>query len=158
MPATETWSLFAYGTLMTTGSHHALIKDHLRSLEPASVRGRLYRHPTGYPVVAVPKEDHLLNGSSDLASDLSRGSRELLQLPLLSLAIPEWSLVTGELLRLPQSLRLLKKLDDFEGYHPAQQSLYSRTLIPVQTQTGLVAAWCYIAAVSPSPGLIGENR
>lgn len=111
-------------------------------MREATVRGRLYDLPHGFPALVVPEEDVRATGTADYLADAKRQHRmEVRQRE----AIPDWDTVYGELLTFDDPEERLPALDGLEGFRPGEKSFYKRVLIPVAlTETGTsVPAWTY---------------
>ena len=132
--------MFFYGTLKRGHANHDLFcRGYLRA-EEATVRGRLYDLPSGYPALVVPEEDVRATGTADPLEDASEQ-----QLGHEGAHRPEGTLVSGELLTFDDPEERLPALDRLEGYDPAGPSLYRRVLIPAETSGGEgVLAWAYV--------------
>jgi gamma-glutamylcyclotransferase (GGCT)/AIG2-like uncharacterized protein YtfP len=133
--------MFFYGTLKRGHANHDLYcRGYLRA-EEATVRGRLYDLPSGYPALVVPEEDVRAIGTADPTGDAS----EQQQLGHEEVHRPDGALVSGELLTFDDPEERLPALDRLEGYDPAGPSLYWRVLIPAETSGGDgVLAWAYV--------------
>jgi hypothetical protein len=115
----------------------------LISAQEASVRGRLYELPSGFPALVVPETDVQATGTTDYLADaeapnrVRAGSQE---------SYLDWDMVHGELLSFEDPEARLPALDGLEGFRPGEQSLYKRVLIPVTLlATGTpVLAWTYV--------------
>jgi gamma-glutamylcyclotransferase (GGCT)/AIG2-like uncharacterized protein YtfP len=133
--------LFVYGTLKRGGSAHELLSEYVREVSVASVCGRLFLHPAGYPVLSVPEQIVLADGTPDVAADLAA------QKSRLERCVPDpsgWPLIEGELLTLEDPGDWLPTLDRYEGFEPGRPSDYRRVLVPVRSARS-VAAWAYVA-------------
>ena len=133
--------MFFYGTLKRGHANHDLFcRGYLRA-EEATVRGRLYDLPSGYPALVVPEEDVRATGTADPLEDASEQ-----QLGHEGAHRPEGTPVSGELLTFDDPEERLPALDLLEGYDPAGPSLYRRVLIPAETSGGEgVLAWAYVS-------------
>ncbi len=134
--------LFVYGTLKRGGLYHERYCKGVRSIEAASVRGRVHRLPSGYPVLVVPEATILAHGSADALADAGFQ-------PTVGAEAAEhggnWQQVTGELLTFDDPQTRLPRIDRLEEFHPGGASLYRRVLLPVRSETGArLAAWAYI--------------
>jgi gamma-glutamylcyclotransferase (GGCT)/AIG2-like uncharacterized protein YtfP len=144
--AENLFRLFVYGTLKRGYWNHEAYCRSAVSVEEATVRGRLYELPSGYPVLEVPECDIITHGSADILSDLARQCGLGAYPP----GYPEcdgenWQLVEGELITLPDPERTLPPIDRLEGFHPGGESLYLRVLVPVRTSGERVeVVWCYV--------------
>jgi gamma-glutamylcyclotransferase (GGCT)/AIG2-like uncharacterized protein YtfP len=137
-----TLRLFVYGTLKRGGRYHERLCGGALSIEPASVRGRLYTLPEGYPVLVVPPDMILANGSGDAIADVTR--QETCVMPAASPEEAEWQDVHGELQTFDDPADRLAAIDALEGFHPGAPSLYLRVLLPVRRYSEYVAAWTYV--------------
>ena len=166
--------VFVYGSLKQGFTNH---DDYCRgalSIEPAAVRGLLFEHPSGFPVVRVGREDVLAEGTADPATDMAVQRALGSQAPvasaqpgisvaeglsgicpaegrLLNPAIPvgPWLLVQGELMTFDDPEFRLPALDHLEGFCPDEPTLYRRVLLPVRPAPGLlVVAWVYVLGAS----------
>jgi gamma-glutamylcyclotransferase (GGCT)/AIG2-like uncharacterized protein YtfP len=133
--------MFFYGTLKRGYANHDLYcRGYLRA-EEATVRGRLYDLPSGYPALVVPEEDVRAIGTADPLGDAS----EQQQLAHVKVYRPDGILIAGELLTFDDPGERLPALDRLEGFDPARPSLYRRVLIPAETSGGEgVLAWAYV--------------
>jgi gamma-glutamylcyclotransferase (GGCT)/AIG2-like uncharacterized protein YtfP len=142
--------VFVYGTLKTGQSNHERFCRGLLSAREATVRGRLYELPFGFPSLVVPEEDVYTTGTTNYLTDAEEQHRT----PTGLLApLPGWDLVHGELLTFGDPERRLPTLDTLEGFRPGEKSFYSRILVPaVLVETGeTVLAWTYTA--EPASGV-----
>jgi gamma-glutamylcyclotransferase (GGCT)/AIG2-like uncharacterized protein YtfP len=138
--------LFVYGTLKRGGSARELLSKDVRESSPSTVHGRLFLHPSGYPVLSVPETTVLAEGTADTAVDLAaQGSRLDCSVP----HVPGWPLIEGELLTLADPGKWLPALDEYEGFEAGRPSLYRRVLVPVRSVRS-VAAWAYVAGSTTS--------
>jgi gamma-glutamylcyclotransferase (GGCT)/AIG2-like uncharacterized protein YtfP len=138
--------VFVYGTLQSGQRNHQRYCQGVISIEPATVRGRLYDLPQGYPMLAIPGEglavgtreaaadvalqQQLARHSSDDASDAQAPDDD------------DWQSIHGEILSFDDAEIRLPLLDELEGFHPGGPSLYVRVL--VRSQQGEVV-WTYVA-------------
>jgi len=145
-------NVFVYGSLKKGFSNHDDYCHGVRSIEPASIRGILFEHPSGFPVVQADRDEILAVGTSDPATDMAaqRAFTSRVQIAASrprSTASPfgPWRLVRGELMRFDDPASRLPALDDLEAFHPDELTLYRRVLLPVQPDRGpLVPAWVYV--------------
>jgi gamma-glutamylcyclotransferase (GGCT)/AIG2-like uncharacterized protein YtfP len=166
--------VFVYGSLKQGFTYHDDYCRGVLSIEPAAVRGLLFEHPSGFPVVKVDRDDVLAEGTEDPAADMAvqraMGSRVCVasaqpgisaaeglpgicpaqgSLRKASLPFGPWRLVQGELMTFDDPEVRLPALDRLEGFHPDEPTLYRRALLPVQPVSGLlVAAWVYVLGAS----------
>lgn len=109
-------------------------------IRKATVRGRLYDLPYGFPALVVPESDVRATGTTDYLSDA------LMQYhasPQLGASSAKWDAVHGELITFKDPEERLAALDVLEGYAPGEESLYERALIPVEVAAEVVLAWAY---------------
>ena len=137
-----TLRLFVYGTLKRGGRYHERFCAGALSIEPASVRGRLYALPAGYPVLVVPAYSILARGSGDAIADVTR--QETCETPAASPEGAGWQDVHGELQTFDDPADRLAAIDALEDFHPGAPSLYLRVLLPVRRNAEYVAAWTYV--------------
>jgi gamma-glutamylcyclotransferase (GGCT)/AIG2-like uncharacterized protein YtfP len=132
--------MFFYGTLKRGHANHDLFCRGYLRVEEATVRGRLYDLPSGYPALVVPEEDVRAIGTADPLEDASEQ-----QLGHDGAHRPDGTLISGGLLTFDDPEERLPALDRLEGYDPAGPSLYRRVLIPAETSGGEgVLAWAYV--------------
>lgn len=152
--------LFVYGTLKRGWwNHERFCVGHVE-LREAEVLGRLYQLPAGYPMLRVPDETVLGEGSGAARADLAlqaRMDRVLALHPDLGgpIALPQaWGPVRGELLTFDDPAERLRAIDRLEGFVAGGVSLYRRVLVPAVPEgaAGPVAAWAYVF-----PGGAGEG-
>jgi gamma-glutamylcyclotransferase (GGCT)/AIG2-like uncharacterized protein YtfP len=108
----------------------------------ATVRGRLYELPFGFPALVVPEADVRATGTTDYLADAETQSRTRAG----PQSLPDWYTVHGELLSFDDPDKRLPALDGLEGFRPGEKSLYRRVLIPATlTDTGTtLLAWTYV--------------
>ena len=140
--------VFVYGTLKRGQANHERFCRGLLSAREATVRGRLYDLPFGFPALVVPGEDVYATGTTDYLADAAEQHNTRAK-PLAPL--PDRDLVHGELLTFDDPVERLPALDSLEGFRPAENSFYRRILITaVLEKTGEgVLSWVY-AIESPS--------
>jgi gamma-glutamylcyclotransferase (GGCT)/AIG2-like uncharacterized protein YtfP len=146
--------MFFYGTLKRGHANHDLYcRGYLRA-EEATVRGRLYDLPSGYPALVVPEEDVRAFGTADPLKDASEQRRP----GHTGVHGPDDTLVSGELLTFDDPEGRLPALDRLEGFDPTGRSLYRRVLIPAETSGGEgVLAWAYVIEGSSGTYLPGGS-
>jgi gamma-glutamylcyclotransferase (GGCT)/AIG2-like uncharacterized protein YtfP len=145
---------YFYGTLKRGHTNHEpFCRGYLR-VEEATVRGRLYDLPSGYPALVVPKEDIRATGTADPIHDASEQRR----LGNAEVHRPEGPRVWGELFVFDDPEERLPALDRLEGFDPGGSSLYRRVLVPAETSEGAgVLAWAYV--IEGSSGVyLSEGR
>ncbi len=145
MEAYPLLTLFCYGTLKRGHANHdRFCRGYLR-VEEATVRGRLYDLPFGYPALVVPEEDIRAVGTADPVSDASRQQT----LDRTGVHLPDGPRVSGELFTFDDPEDRLPALDRLEGFDATGPSPYRRVLIPVGTPGGaVVPAWTYVVEKS----------
>ena len=144
--------MFFYGTLKRGHANHDLFCRGYLDVEEASVRGRLYDLPLGYPALVVPEEDVRAVGTTDPARDVS----EQVRLNRSAVRRGDGPRVHGELFTFDDPEERLPALDRLEGFDPDGPSPYRRVLIPVETTGGICAlAWAYVTAGSSGTHLPG---
>jgi gamma-glutamylcyclotransferase (GGCT)/AIG2-like uncharacterized protein YtfP len=146
--------MFFYGTLKRGHANHDLYcRGYLHASE-ATVRGRLYDLPSGYPALVVPEEDVRATGTADPLVDAS----EQQQLDREGAYRPDGTLVSGDLLTFDDPGERLPALDRLEGFDPSGPSLYRRVLIPAETSGGaVVLTWAYVIEGSSGTYLPGGS-
>jgi gamma-glutamylcyclotransferase (GGCT)/AIG2-like uncharacterized protein YtfP len=135
-------NVFVYGTLKRGQRNHDRFCQGLVSAREATVRGRLYHLPYGFPALVVPGEDVRATGTTGYLADAERG-RIGEAGPQRALA--GWDTVYGEILGFDDPRERLPALDGLEGFRPGEESFYERVLIPATLLwTGTtVLAWAY---------------
>ncbi len=93
--------------------------------------------------------EELWQGSTDLGPGTTPGRLyDLGSYPGMKLAQSVQDVVHGEVLRIHDFRRILRRLDDYEGRD------YRRAVVPVTLWTGdLIETWCYVYT-----GEVDENR
>jgi gamma-glutamylcyclotransferase (GGCT)/AIG2-like uncharacterized protein YtfP len=136
------FDVFVYGTLKRGQRNHERFCRGALAAREASVRGRLYYLPYGYPALVVPKVDVQATGTVKYLSDASTRSRAHAAPQELS---PDWDTVYGELLTFDDPEKHLPDLDALEGFHPSDGGFYVRVLVPTTlAEAGTtVLAWTY---------------
>ena len=109
----------------------------------ATVRGRLYELPFGFPALVVPEMDVQATGTTDYLADVDTQNRTR---PGPQESSPSWDTVHGELFSFDDPEERLPAVDGLEGFYPGEASFYERVLIPATlAQTGTtVPAWTYV--------------
>jgi gamma-glutamylcyclotransferase (GGCT)/AIG2-like uncharacterized protein YtfP len=134
--------VFVYGTLKRGFDNHVRLCRGVARVEAATVRGRLYEFPFGFPALVVPEEDILARGTTDYSADAEMQHDARAVAP----ATPGegWDTVRGELLTFGDPETRLPALDALEGFRPGETSLYSRVLLPIRAPGGeTTPAWTY---------------
>ena len=136
--------MFFYGTLKRGHRNHDAFCRGGRFVAEATLRGRVYGLPLGYPALIVPEEDVLAVGTGAPLSDAAvqrRLARERGE------AQPTGGTrVFGELFAFTDPETRLPALDRLEGFDPeGGSSPYRRVLLPVVTANNdAVLAWAYV--------------
>lgn len=133
--------LFVYGTLKRGGRHHARLCNGAHAVEPATVWGRLYHLPAGFPVLVFPRSRVLGHGSADPVADARRQSACGELAP--GRPIGDWDRVQGEILSFADPAAVLPPIDALEAYRPGGHSLYQRVLVAARTGRGDCPVWLY---------------
>jgi gamma-glutamylcyclotransferase (GGCT)/AIG2-like uncharacterized protein YtfP len=108
----------------------------------ATVQGRLYDLPYGFPALVVPEEDVQAIGTTNYLADTEKQNHAT---PVTRATSPGWDAVHGELFSFDDPEERLPALDSLESFRPGEKSFYKRILIPatvVATGTS-VPAWAY---------------
>ncbi len=147
-------ALFFYGTLKRGQvNHDRFCRGYVRAAE-ATVRGRLYDLPFGFPALVVHPEDIHATGTRDPLGD-ARAQRRLTPGTERPRAGPH---VSGELIFFDDFEERLPALDRFEGFDPESGTgLYRRVLVPVETPESSLLAWVY-ATERPSGVHLPDGR
>jgi gamma-glutamylcyclotransferase (GGCT)/AIG2-like uncharacterized protein YtfP len=144
--------MFFYGTLKRGHANHDLFCRGYLGVEEASVRGRLYDLPLGYPALVVPEDAVRAVGTADAAEDVAEQRR----LGRAAVRRADGPRAHGELFTFDDPEERLPPLDRLEGFDPDRPSPYRRVLIPVETTGGAgVLAWAYVTAGSSGTHLPG---
>lgn len=139
-------TLFVYGTLKRGFPNHRFCLQ-ATSILSATVVGRLYLLPAGYPALEIPGEDIFAHGTTDLLADAMAQARLAASLERRAESRHpkgDWDLVHGELVTLPDPVRTLPPIDRLEGFHPGQLSYYQRVLVPAWAGGQFHCAWTYV--------------
>jgi gamma-glutamylcyclotransferase (GGCT)/AIG2-like uncharacterized protein YtfP len=108
-------------------------------IEEATVRGRLYDLPFGFPGLVVAQESVYAIGTRDYLAD----ARAQHRLTVSEDAPPPGGAVYGELLTFDDPEERLPALDGLEGFSPGAPGLYQRVLVPVEVPESRLLAWAY---------------
>jgi gamma-glutamylcyclotransferase (GGCT)/AIG2-like uncharacterized protein YtfP len=153
---TELLQVFVYGTLKQGFINHDRYCGGVLSIEPAAILGRLYEHSCGYPVVEVPRELILAEGTSNYMQDMTvlrvcnaRMSDARMPPPQPLRPYGYWVSVSGELMTFDDPASRLPALDELEGFYPGEPTLYRRVLVATQSNRSiLLPAWTYVLGTS----------
>ena len=108
-------------------------------IEEATVRGRLYDLPFGFPGLVVAQESVYAIGTTDYLADARAQHRPTVSED----APPPGAAVYGELLTFDDPEERLPALDGLEGFSPGATCLYQRVLVPVEVPESRLLAWAY---------------
>lgn len=147
--------MFVYGTLKKGCSNHDIFCNGAVSVEQAAARGRLYEHPTGFPILQVPQRDILAVGTIDPLADATTQANCENEFAvswnknnMTTSQQEEWSMIRGELLTFDDPESYLPAIDELEDFYPEQASVYCRVLLPVITgMNSFVPAWSYVSGI-----------
>ena len=150
-----TWTLFVYGSLMRGHENHVACCGGFREVRAATVRGRLYRQPSGYPMLVVPAAAVLASGTDDPRKDaltLRRLAAEAARRPVCvdEVAEGEWEPIAGELFTFDDAALRLPRLDALEDFRPGGGGLYERAVVALEGDDGALA-WTYVAPDAGPP-------
>jgi len=149
--------VFVYGSLKRGERNHQAFCRGFVSAEPATILGRMYQQPSGYPMLVVPESQILLHGSADYADDARRGldvSLDDRQAEPDPAAGDPWQAIEGEVMAFGDPASRLPLLDRLEDFRPgATDSLYHRVVYPVRLleSDAVVPSWVYIAPAGRLP-------
>lgn len=136
-------NLFVYGTLKRGQRNHERFCQDPTTAQQATVRGRLYELPYGFPALVVPEADVLATGTVNYLTDIKTQNRTQARLQGSSLG---WDTIYGELFTFDDPEERLPTFDDLEGFRPGEKGLYERVLVTTtlsETNTTL-PAWVYV--------------
>jgi gamma-glutamylcyclotransferase (GGCT)/AIG2-like uncharacterized protein YtfP len=136
-------SIFVYGTLKQGYCNHNRYCRGAVSIESASVWGRLYALPQGYPGLIVPKENILATGTTNPTADAELQNAIHLHHNTLTKPTGDWVKITGEIIIFADPEITLPPIDRLEAFNPSGWSLYERVLIPAETGGDVRAVWVY---------------
>ena|GEM_PF-734414 len=134
--------VFVYGTLKRGGANHSLLND-AEFAGTGAAWGRLYDLGS-FPALELSPIVKYADGSPDFAVDVARQVKTN-TIPLgEALANPAgtWNRILGEVF-LVFDQETLTRLDWLEGFHNRHDDLYTRTLVPMFTDTGPKPVWVY---------------
>ena len=147
--------LFVYGTLKRGFANHGYFCQGLLDVQEAEIRGRLYDGP-GFPLLQVPDEDILAEGTGRAMHDLAVQLRTADQVRSSSRSVDtfavtgSWDTVYGELFSFSDPEERLPAIDRLEGFNPGHASLYRRVLVSAATSDACEVSWVYVVE---TPGL-----
>jgi gamma-glutamylcyclotransferase (GGCT)/AIG2-like uncharacterized protein YtfP len=134
--------VFVYGTLKRGQRNHERFCRGALTVREATVRGRLYDLPFGFPALVVPKEDVWATGTKNYLFDARTRSHPQTEPQKVS---PDWDMVYGELFTFDDPEKRLSDLDALEGFRPDESGLYRRVLVPAMLAEAdtTVLVWTY---------------
>lgn len=143
--------LFVYGTLKRGCSNHEGFCKGFVSVQPGSLRGRLYAFSCGSPVVVVPPEDILTRATASPLESVAAQARFEIQMASHGRGKARgadrpggWRHIRGEILTFDDPESRLPLLDQFEEFFPSHPSPYERVLLPVYLDDEtILTAWVY---------------
>lgn len=132
--------IFCYGSLKQGHVNHHFCKNATK-IEPATVCGKLYQLPPGYPALQVPNDSILLTGIKDAFESAQEQYQENNDMDFEFKIHDGWDTVHGELITFADPERDIPPIDRLEG----TPFYYDRVLVPAQKADGLIiAAWAYV--------------
>lgn len=146
--------LFVYGTLKRGQRSHQRFCGRASAVEPATVWGRLYHLPAGYPMLCVPEPSIRAIGTGNALADLAT-QRQFDRLmeeqggePLTPAEFDQagdWEPIEGEIVTFADPAEALPRLDVFEDFRPgSDDTSYLRALVPLADRASM-HVWTYIA-------------
>lgn len=135
--------LFVYGTLKREGRNYRNFCTRSVSVSPATVWGRIYPLPEGFPALVLAENQILAKGTANPRFDTMHLMRQQKMQLHFNRPVGDWSLIHGELVTFANPLRDLPPIDWLEGFRPNGASLYQRVMVIVQSRHCLVTAWTY---------------
>ncbi len=144
--------VFVYGTLKRGERNHDRFCSGALRVSDATIRGRLYDLPFGFPALVVPAENILAIGTTDYLADAEKQRATVSEAKS-----SDPDTVYGELFTFDDALDRLPTLDGLEGFRPGESNLYRRVLIPVHADSGTQLAWAY-AMEKPSGEHLPDGR
>ena len=139
----RTFNLFVYGTLMRGFRSNGFIPEN-SLMSKAEIVGNLYHYVVGYPIVQIPKDSDIIEGTLDYDRDLELQDKKVRVSPVCLPYYNEYGRVHGEFYQIPYSKDIVSRLDCYEGFcGDTNSSLYSRTLVAVKLDSGDTYAWVY---------------
>ena len=126
-------------------------------MEDAPVHGRLFETSSGIPVLEVPEEDILADGTTDPLADVATQARVVARMsnpeptpdrpPKKGPGAP-WGPVYGEILTFDDPETRLPAIDRLEGFHPGGPCLYRCVLTSAQVHGTELPVWLYVVEVT----------
>lgn len=136
-------TLFVYGTLKTGYWNFERYCRNAVNIKPATVWGRLWQLPAGYPAIEVPEASILAHGTDGPVADAL--TQERLADTFADLCKPEgdWDLVHGEIMTFFDPEHDLPPIDRLEGFSPVREAMYKRALVPACLDVNILPIWLY---------------
>ncbi len=138
-----TITVFVYGTLKRGQCNHHRFCRYAIEIRPATVVGRLYHLPAGYPALEIPREAILAVGTGDPLADAETQASFATRDLVMPEATHDWGTVHGELITFADPARDLPPLDRLEGFRSDGDGLYRRALVAAKAVTQVEAVWLY---------------
>ncbi|HEB77224.1 MAG TPA: gamma-glutamylcyclotransferase [Methylothermaceae bacterium] len=138
--------IFVYGTLKRGYWNHDRFCRGAISIEQATVWGRLYHLPAGFPALEIPESSILAHGTADPLTDAltqQRITAETITTIDMSRPSGDWDRIHGEIITFAAPDRVLPPIDRLEGFRPDGRSMYRRVLVPAWNQAVVCLAWVY---------------
>ena len=133
-------TIFVYGSLKVGHWNHHFCRNAVR-IEPATVCGKLYQLPPGYPALQVPNDSILLGGIKDAFESAQEQYQENDNGDFEFKIHDGWDTVHGELITFADPEEDVPQIDKLEGI----PFYYDRILIPARKADGsIIAAWAYV--------------
>ena len=135
--------LFVYGTLKKGFWNFDRFCTRAISIEPATIWGRLYQLPAGFPALEVPESSILVTGTADPLADTR--TQNTIELAENAMTRPEgdWDLVHGELMTFSNPDFDLPPIDRLEEFDPSGRCVYTRVLVAVESNNLIRPVWLY---------------
>jgi gamma-glutamylcyclotransferase (GGCT)/AIG2-like uncharacterized protein YtfP len=144
--------LFVYGTLKRGGWNHDRFCHSAIKIETATVWGRLFHLPAGFPALVIHESSILAAGTGDPLADAAVQADFAARIAAgTGQSHPEgdWDLVKGEIITLGTPDRELPPIDRLEGFHHDNRCMYQRVLVIAQTKKAKQPAWVYSMSEAP---------
>lgn len=146
--------LFVYGTLRHDQPEHARFCRGVTGWRPARLRATLWMLPAGYRLATVPSTAMLLVATQDAAADettRAKLSPTVIGAAAEALEASGAAWLSGEVLSFQDAGAAWPPLDRWEEFTPGQEGCYVRTVVPIETESGVLPIWTYVAPEAP-PG------
>ncbi|MDD5697875.1 MAG: gamma-glutamylcyclotransferase [Victivallaceae bacterium] len=141
--------LFVYGTLKKEFPNHHYCHNAV-NIELATICGRIYQLPPGYPALIVPPENIIAKGTGSPVRDAKTQFEYNLTTPEFRIQTG-WQEVHGEMVVFNNPDRDVPPIDRLEGV----PRYYERVLLPIRQANGIIiAAWVYIMYRVPTGSIL----